>query len=60
MLCALAILPAFPLRWKGARKDMPLSKQERDQLMDVIVVLRGNRVPDQTLAQVWERQRGSV
>ena len=41
-----------PCRWKGARKDDPLSKGEREQLQDVIVVLRGNNVPQQTLSQV--------
>ncbi|GAX76742.1 hypothetical protein CEUSTIGMA_g4189.t1 [Chlamydomonas eustigma] len=37
-------------RWKFASKDLPLSKQEREQLRDVIIVLRANKLPSQTLS----------
>ena len=36
-------------RWKGASIAVPLSDSEKEQLADVIVILKTNKIPEQRL-----------
>lgn len=38
-------------RWKGSSIAVPLSAEEKEQLDDVIIILKTNRVPEQRLEQ---------